>query len=182
MIKLIWKICLTAILSITAVSSEATTFTWKELGGAPCDIGCLVEFAPIKVNHIDQINDVAYTSGVGGYDVLSFYLYASAKVDGEWKVFAKANNLIIRFQETSAINFQILENISGNVSGLYLGYSQYGVGTYTNVYNNTSFVFSNIATPTTPVPEPSTYGMMLIGLFFIGYMRRSRKQAAYLPL
>ena len=115
-------------------------------------------------------------------DVLSFYLYASAKVDGEWKVFAKANNLIIRFQETSAINFQILENISGNVSGLYLGYSQYGVGTYTNVYNNTSFVFSNIATPTTPVPEPSTYGMMLIGLFFIGYMRRSRKQAAYLPL
>jgi hypothetical protein len=32
--------------------------------------------------------------------------------------------------------------------------------------------------PTAPVPEPETYGMMLAGLGVLGFLARRRKQAA----
>lgn len=77
---------------------------------------------------------------------------------------------------------------SGNIDVWTLSTENLAVGNYYLQVNGNlvsdagaSFGGAVMMSPTAPVPEPETYGMMLAGLGVLGFLARRRKQAANQP-
>lgn len=71
------------------------------------------------------------------------------------------------------------DTVLGIPAGTYVGFEDiHGGGDFD--YNDQSFIFTNISTLAekhiSPVPEPETYAMLLIGLGLVAFTVRSRKR------
>lgn len=163
--------------------ASATTLSWQELGGADyygkyapyLSRSPHLTFTPITVGTLERIEtDMLFTANVGTQNS-DFYIWASAEVDGVWRIFAKTGILPLTYGSSAALEFSIFEEISGTITGLHFDTKfQSGEGDFSNMFS-TRLEFVDAVT--VPIPEPETYAMMLAGLVLVGAMARRRKLA-----
>ncbi len=177
------SLALTVLVTLfTSTVASATNLSWQELGGANyygkyapyLSRSPHLTFAPITVGKLERIDtDMLLTANVGTQNS-DFYIWASAEVDGVWKIFAKTGILPLTYGSSAALEFSIFEEISGTITGLHFDTKfQSGEGDFSNMFS-TRLEFADAVT--TPVPEPETYAMMLAGLGLLGVFARRRKQ------
>ena len=118
------------------------------------------------------ISSISHTADTG-LDVTGLSLYRAAGGDG-----SGTGTLV-----TSGTSLQ-----SGNIDVWTLSTDNLTMGNYYvlvsgNIVSDASASFGGavMMSPTAPVPEPETYGMMLAGLGVLGFLARRRKQAANQP-
>jgi len=105
-----------------------------------------------------------------GVTPISFNLYSSS------------GNLIVesdfQFYYSGEMYWQLLGQLgAGSYYFKIVGPAAGGVA---DPYISSTYVFTDLVTLVTPVPEPSTYALMLMGMLGIGYVlrRRARKTTA----
>jgi hypothetical protein len=115
------------------------------------------------------ISSISHTADTG-LDVTGLSLYRAAGGDG-----SGTGTLV-----TSGTSLQ-----SGNIDVWTLSTDNLTMGNYYvlvsgNIVSDASASFGGavMMSPTAPVPEPETYGMMIAGLGVLGFLARRRKQAA----
>jgi len=118
------------------------------------------------------ISSISHTADTG-LDVTGLSLYRAAGGDG-----SGTGTLV-----TSGTSLQ-----SGNIDVWTLSTDNLTMGNYYvlvsgNIVSDASASFGGavMMSPTAPVPEPETYGMMIAGLGVLGFLARRRKQAANQP-
>jgi hypothetical protein len=115
------------------------------------------------------ISSISHTADTG-LDVTGLSLYRAAGGDG-----SGTGTLV-----SSGTSLQ-----SGNIDVWTLSTDNLTAGNYYvlvsgNIVSDSSASFGGavMMSPTAPVPEPETYGMMIAGLGVLGFLARRRKQAA----
>lgn len=115
------------------------------------------------------ISSISRTADTG-LDVTGLSLYRAAGTDG-----TGAGTLISSGKSLQSGNIDVWTLSSDN-----LAVGNYYVQVSGNLVSDASASFGGavMMSPTAPVPEPETYGMMLAGLGVLGFLARRRKAAA----
>lgn len=149
-----------------ATASYTNTLTMKVNG-----VETPQSSAGLLNNHTSHIGDFVSLGHVHAGDVLTFQLNVLT-TGNTWDSDKSFNN--------DGLNHIFSSSYSGDASlhipaGTYIGFEDIARGGDFD-YNDETFVFTNISSVVSPVPEPETYAMLLIGLMVIGYAIRNNRR------
>lgn len=101
---------------------------------------------------------------------------------GTWSnTFSEGSTLSGTFTITNSFNNSFLAGTTNVTGGTGIFSSASGQGTFSTLFGYAGQGFSTSTvrfnTPTTPVPEAETYGMMLMGLVSMGFIARRNKNS-----
>jgi guanyl-specific ribonuclease Sa len=126
-------------------------------------------------NQTSNVGDYVNLGYVNAGDILTFQMKVLDTGD-IWNSNSASN--------TDGVNHIYSTSFSGDTvlgipAGTYVGFEDiHGGGDFD--YNDQAFIFTNISTLAekhiSPVPEPETYAMLLIGLGLVAFTVRSRKR------
>jgi len=125
--------------------------------------------AGVLNNHTSNMGDFVNLGFVNAGDVLTFQL----NVTNTGETFYSDKSLNV-----DGVNHAYSGSFSGDAShgipsGTYIGYEDLNGGGDFD-YNDETFVFTNISAAVSPIPEPETYAMFLVGLGLLGFAARRR--------
>ncbi|MBA3757207.1 MAG: DUF4114 domain-containing protein [Nitrosomonas sp.] len=126
--------------------------------------------AGVLNNQTSSMGDFVNLGFVHAGDVLTFQLNVTTTGDTLY-----SDKLL----NGDGVNHAYSNSFSGDAShgipaGTYVGFEDLqGGGDFD--YNDETFVFTNISASVSPIPEPETYAMLLIGLGLVGLAVRRRK-------
>lgn len=127
--------------------------------------------AGVLNNHTSSMGDFVNLGSVHTGDVLTFQLNVLST--GETLYSDKSlNNDGINHVYSTAFSGDAVHGIP---TGTYVGFEDLHGGGDLD-YDDETFVFTNVATAITAVPEPETYAMLLVGLGLIGFIAGRRKE------
>jgi hypothetical protein len=114
-------------------------------------------------------------------DQLTFSLTQTTGTNGSWSISNSRNvntvfDLVLSFHAGNNVGSFFFDHVTAPAGQTITG--DWKIQWLNNANSADSVpAFSNVAFYTAPVPEPSTYAMMLGGLALMGYMARRRRQA-----
>ena len=122
-------------------------------------------------NHTSNMGDFVNLGFVNAGDVLTFQL----NVTNTGETFYSDQSLI-----ADGVNHAYSDSFFGDAShgipsGTYVGFEDLNGGGDFD-YNDETFVFTNVSSAVSPIPEPETYAMLLVGLGLLGFSARCRKK------
>jgi hypothetical protein len=114
-------------------------------------------------------------------DQLTFSLTQTTGTNGTWTISNSRNvntvfDLVLSFHAGNNVGSFFFDHVTAPAGQTISGDWKIQWLNNANAPNSTP-AFSNVAFYTAPVPEPSSYAMMLGGLALMGYVARRRRQA-----
>ncbi len=129
---------------------------------------------------VETSNNGVFSDKVLG-DQLTFSLTQTTGTNGTWTIANSRNvntvfDLVLSFHAGNNVGSFFFDHVTAPAGQTITGDWKIQWLNNANSPNSTP-AFSNVAFYTAPVPEPSTYAMMLGGLALMGYVARRRRQA-----